>query len=158
VGRQPVRGVHDRRAWLAVNPDHVDVNVAAQRDDPDSVLAHYRRLIALRHTEPVVVDGDFTMLLPQDERVYAFTRGLDGTTLLVLGNCPASPRRRRCRTRRPGRRPSCSSAGGGARHRRRADRARAVGGPVYRRRDAGGGEAPQAGAGRPPWATSTSRR
>ena len=65
--------------------------MAAQRDDPDSVLAHYRRLIALRHTEPVVVDGDFTMLLPQDERVYAFTRSLGGTTLLVLGNVSAGP-------------------------------------------------------------------
>jgi oligo-1,6-glucosidase len=77
--------------WLAVNPDHVDVNVAAQRDDPDSVLAHYRRLIALRHDEPVVVDGDFTMLLPHDERVYAFTRTLGGTSLLVLGNFSGEP-------------------------------------------------------------------
>jgi oligo-1,6-glucosidase len=55
------------------------------------VLAHYRLLIALRHTEPVVVSGDFTMLLPQDERVYAFTRTLDGTSLLVLGNFSGEP-------------------------------------------------------------------
>ena len=44
------------------------------------------RLIALRHDEPVVAHGDFTMLLPDDEHVYAFTRRLDGATLLVLGN------------------------------------------------------------------------
>ena len=49
-------------------------------DDPDSVFHHYRRLIALRHTEPVVAHGDFTMLLPDDERVYAFTRGRSGTS------------------------------------------------------------------------------
>ena len=35
---------------------------------------HYRRLIALRHAEPVVAHGDFTMLLPDHEQVYAFTR------------------------------------------------------------------------------------
>ena len=47
---------------------------------------HYRRLIALRHTEPVVAHGDFTMLLEDDERVYAFTRRLGDDELLVLGN------------------------------------------------------------------------
>ena len=47
---------------------------------------HYRRLIELRHSDDVVVDGDFTMLLPDDPHVYAFTRRLDDRELLVLGN------------------------------------------------------------------------
>jgi oligo-1,6-glucosidase len=85
----PSAGFTTGEPWIAVNPDHVEVNVAAQRDDPDSVLAHYRRLIALRHSEPAVVEGDFTMLLPQDERVYAFVRRLGRTELLVLGNFSA---------------------------------------------------------------------
>nr|WP_296066965.1 alpha-glucosidase [uncultured Actinoplanes sp.] len=75
--------------WLAVNPNYRQVNAAAQRDDPDSVYHYYRRLIELRHTEPAVVDGDFTMLLPHDERLYAFTRRLDDTELLVIGNFTA---------------------------------------------------------------------
>ena len=85
----PSAGFTTGEPWIAVNPDHVEVNVAAQRDDPDSVLAHYRQLIALRHEEPAVVEGDFTMLLPQDERVYAFVRRLGSTQLLVLGNFSA---------------------------------------------------------------------
>jgi oligo-1,6-glucosidase len=72
--------------WLPVNPNHVEVNAEAALADPDSVLHHYRRLIELRHTEPVVAFGTFTMLLPDDERVYAFTRRLDDVELLVLGN------------------------------------------------------------------------
>ena len=47
-------------------------------EDPGSVFAHYRRLIELRHTVPVVALGDFTMLLPEDEQVYAFTRSRSG--------------------------------------------------------------------------------
>ncbi|PRX90749.1 alpha-glucosidase [Allonocardiopsis opalescens] len=76
------------RPWIAVNPDHKEVNAAAQLADPDSVLHHYRRLIELRHTEPAVTHGDFTMLAPEDERVYAFVRRHpgSGTELLVLGN------------------------------------------------------------------------
>lgn len=77
--------------WLVVNPDHTKWNAAAQRHDPASVLAHYRRLIALRHDDPVVALGDFTMLLPEHDDVYAFTRSLDGDTLLVVCNLSRMP-------------------------------------------------------------------
>jgi oligo-1,6-glucosidase len=76
--------------WLPVNPNHTEINAAAQRKDPDSVLAHYKRLIALRHEEPAVALGDFTMLLPEDRQVYAFTRRLESTELLVLCNVSGS--------------------------------------------------------------------
>ncbi|MFF5294250.1 glycoside hydrolase family 13 protein [Paractinoplanes globisporus] len=72
--------------WLAVNPNYPEINAAAERADPDSVFHHYRKLIKLRHDEPAVVEGDFTMLLPHDERLYAFTRRLGNTELLVVGN------------------------------------------------------------------------
>jgi len=77
--------------WIAVNPNHSEINAQAAVADPDSVFHHYRRLIELRHSEPAVADGDFTMLLPDDERVYAFTRRLAGTELLVLGNFSGEP-------------------------------------------------------------------
>ncbi|MGB9372579.1 MAG: alpha-glucosidase [Jiangellales bacterium] len=82
----PHAGFTTGTPWLAVNPNYPGLNAAAQVDDPSSVHAHYRRLIALRHSEPAVVDGDFTMLLPEHEHVYAFTRGLDDVELLVMVN------------------------------------------------------------------------
>ena len=72
--------------WIAVNPNYREINAAAQHDDPDSVFHFYRRLIELRHTEPVVALGSFTMLLADDEAVYAFVRRFEGIELLVLGN------------------------------------------------------------------------
>ncbi|PPK93818.1 oligo-1,6-glucosidase [Kineococcus xinjiangensis] len=72
--------------WLPVNPNHDVVNAEAARADEGSVFHHYRRLVDLRHTVPAVAHGDFTMLLPDDERVYAFTRRLDEEELLVLCN------------------------------------------------------------------------
>ncbi|KQS58406.1 alpha-amylase [Geodermatophilus sp. Leaf369] len=77
--------------WIAVNPDHVEWNAAAQRDDPHSVLAHHRSLIALRHASRTVQLGDFEMLLPDHEDVYAYTRSLDGETLLVVCNVSGTP-------------------------------------------------------------------
>ncbi|MBO9553853.1 alpha-glucosidase [Cellulomonas sp.] len=72
--------------WLPVNANYPTVNAEAERADPRSVFHHYRRLVALRHEDPVVALGDFTMLLPDDEHVYAFTRRLGDESLLVLGN------------------------------------------------------------------------
>ena len=69
-----------------MNPNHTEINAEAARADPDSVLHHYRRLIELRHTEPAVALGDFTMRMPDDERVYAFTLRLGDVELFVLGN------------------------------------------------------------------------
>ncbi len=72
--------------WFRVNPNHTEINAEAELANPDSVFHHYRKLIELRHTEPTVAVGDFTMLLATDPTIYAFTRSLDATTLLVLAN------------------------------------------------------------------------
>ena len=77
--------------WLPVNPNHPWLNAETQRDDPASVLAHYRALIALRRHERVVVDGDFRMLLADHPSVYAFERRLDGECLAVYANLSGTP-------------------------------------------------------------------
>ncbi len=77
--------------WLPVNPNHVEVNAASQVDDPDSVYAHYRSLVGLRHDLPVVALGDFTLLAPEHPSLYAFTRRLDDSELLVLANFSDTP-------------------------------------------------------------------
>ena len=82
----PHAGFTTGEPWIPVNANFRTINAAEAVEDPDSVFHHYRKLIELRHTEPVIAHGDFTMLLPDDERVYAFTRRLGDDELLVLGN------------------------------------------------------------------------
>jgi oligo-1,6-glucosidase len=82
----PQAGFSTGTPWIAVNPNHAEINAAAAEADPDSVLHHYRALIELRHSEPAVAHGDFTMRLARHEQVYAFTRALGAVELLVLGN------------------------------------------------------------------------
>jgi oligo-1,6-glucosidase len=77
--------------WIALNPNHKEINAQAEIADDDSVFHHYRRLIALRHTEPAVADGDFHMLLADHDQVYAFTRRHGNTELLVLANFSGGP-------------------------------------------------------------------
>lgn len=86
----PHAGFTTGTPWLEV-PQGWTVTAEAERAEPGSVFHHYRRLVALRHEDPAVALGDFTMLLPEDEHVYAFTRSLDGTTLLVVVNVGGEP-------------------------------------------------------------------
>ena len=95
-GRTPVQwdaspeaGFTTATPWIAVNPDHVAVNAADQVGRDDSVFEHYRRLIALRHADPVVTDGEFALLLPEHPAIWAFTRRGPDAELLVAANFSA---------------------------------------------------------------------
>jgi oligo-1,6-glucosidase len=77
--------------WIAVNPNHTEINARAELADEDSVFHHYRRLIELRRTEPAVAHGDFHMLLADHDYVYAFSRQHGNTELLVLANFFGQP-------------------------------------------------------------------
>ena len=82
----PQAGFTTGTPWIPVNPNFREINAANAVNNPDSVWHHYRSLIALRHDEPVVALGDFTMLLPDHEQIYAYLRRLDRVELLVVAN------------------------------------------------------------------------
>ena len=63
-----------REPWLPLVPDAAARSVAAQRDDPGSLLSLYRRLLALRRSEPDLIDGAYRTLEATD-RVLRFARG-----------------------------------------------------------------------------------
>lgn len=72
--------------WLQVNKNYKTINAAAQVNDPDSVFAYYKKLIALRHTNEVMLDGVYDVLIPDHPQIYAYTRTLGDKQLLVLCN------------------------------------------------------------------------
>ena len=72
--------------WISVNPNHTRINAAAQVDDPHSVFAHYRKLIALRKQYDIIAYGDFAPLDQHHPQVLAYTRRLDGEQLVVINN------------------------------------------------------------------------
>jgi oligo-1,6-glucosidase len=48
--------------WLPVNPNYPDINVAAAREDPQSIWSFYQQLIALRRESKVLLEGSFRAL------------------------------------------------------------------------------------------------
>ena len=79
--------------WLAVNPNHAQINAVQALADPDSVFHHYRQLIALRRTHPVWVHGRTVGLLADHPHIAAYLREGCGQRLLVVCNFSALAQR-----------------------------------------------------------------
>ena len=78
--------------WLPVAPDAATVNVAAQREDPDSLFSLYRRLIWLRRGSAALRWGRYVPVsAPRD--VYQFAREVEGERIVVGVNFSSAPRR-----------------------------------------------------------------
>ncbi|ACV46202.1 MULTISPECIES: glycoside hydrolase family 13 protein [Halomicrobium] len=84
-------GFTDGEPWLKVNPNYDAINVERARADPDSVWHYYRELGDLRGNRDLLVYGDFELLAPGDEQVFAYTRTLGDERALVVLNVSAEP-------------------------------------------------------------------
>lgn len=87
----PGAGFTTGKPWLALNPNWPEINVAADRADPDGVFAHYRRLVALRKAHPIIREGAHLPLLEDHPAVWAYARDLDGARLTMVANLSSAP-------------------------------------------------------------------
>jgi alpha-glucosidase len=101
LGRDPERtpmqwsadanaGFTDAEPWLPVGPDFETYNVERERDEPDSTLSLYRRLISLRQSEPALAVGDYW---PVDAKppLFGYVRCFEDEAFLVVLNFSGEP-------------------------------------------------------------------
>ncbi|MGM7703141.1 glycoside hydrolase family 13 protein [Pseudalkalibacillus sp. Hm43] len=79
-------GFTDGEPWIPVNPNYKEINVEQALEDPTSIFYYYQKLISLRKENDVMVYGNYEDLSEGDERLYMYTRSLDGVTWLVVLN------------------------------------------------------------------------
>ena len=72
--------------WIKVNDNYKEINAKSQIDDPDSIFSCYKKLIELRKEYPVFVDGNYNLLLEDDENIFAYERETPEQKLLVVCN------------------------------------------------------------------------
>ena len=76
----------DGTPWLPVHEDYAAVNVAAEAQDPDSVLSCYRQLSALRALSPVLLNGTYEELFTDSEQIFAYRRASEDGEMVILLN------------------------------------------------------------------------
>ena len=72
--------------WIKVNDNYDKINAKSQVNDPDSIFSCYKKLVQLRKDYPVFVDGKFTLLLEDDENIFAYSRKNEEKTMIVVCN------------------------------------------------------------------------
>ena len=85
----PGAGFTEGTPWLRLNPNYKEINLEAQRQDPDSVFSFYKKLSALRKDpaySDVLVYGDFIPYFEKGHNVMAYFRKTEAQTILVIAN------------------------------------------------------------------------
>ena len=84
-------GFTNASPWLEVNKNYKTLNVAAQENDPDSVLNYFRELVQLRKNNLTLVYGAFELVDESNEQIFAYTRTLNNEQFLVVLNFSDAP-------------------------------------------------------------------
>jgi len=79
-------GFSQAKPWLPVPPTYKTHNVADELKDPDSVLSFYKKVLALRHTNQALLDGDYVPLNENDQSVLSYLRSYKNEAILVALN------------------------------------------------------------------------
>ncbi|MDO4489192.1 MAG: alpha-glucosidase [Eubacteriales bacterium] len=83
-------GFTEGTPWIKVNNNYPRINAELDRSKPEaeSVFRFYQKLISMRKEHPAVINGDFTMYLPDDDHFVVFTRHdpQSHEILLVIAN------------------------------------------------------------------------
>lgn len=83
-------GFSKNKPWLRLPHSFTRVNVALQKEDPESMLAFYHNLIALRKRQPAFQTGKYTPVFA-DKQLIAFIRENDLDRFLVVLNLSHRP-------------------------------------------------------------------
>lgn len=82
------------KPWLRVNPNYTEINLADQKDDPDSVFNFYRQLTRLRKNpdyQETLTYGRLVPYLEDRHNVMAYLRQSESQSILVMGNFQKEP-------------------------------------------------------------------
>ncbi|OAD64783.1 glucohydrolase [Pediococcus parvulus] len=79
-------GFSEGNPWIKVNPAYPEINVASALEDTNSIYYFYQKMNELRHKYDVIVYGNYELLDPDDEKVFAYKRNLRNESILVIAN------------------------------------------------------------------------
>ena len=79
-------GFSTNKPWIDVNSNYEKINVEIQKDNPDSILNYYRRVIKIRKKNFALIYGDFLDLEPNNEKLYIYKRWDQKKTFIVVLN------------------------------------------------------------------------
>ena len=82
---QSFAGFSDKSSWIKVNPNYTNLNVATLEKNENSILNKYKKLIALRNSQPTLQYGIYNKLSFSDDCI-SFERTFNGEQIQCYFN------------------------------------------------------------------------
>ena len=86
----PTAGFTSSEPWIDIPPSAAAINVAAQIQDPGSILSYYKALIDARHRVPALTEGSFERIDVGSPPLFVYRRWTAGSEVLVMVNLSGS--------------------------------------------------------------------
>lgn len=79
-------GFSEGKPWMPVNPNYKEINAEKDMADENSVWNFYKKLIAYRLGNDVIINGTFKQYYPSDKDLFVYEREYEGKKLFVVAN------------------------------------------------------------------------
>ncbi|MBZ9533003.1 alpha,alpha-phosphotrehalase [Cytobacillus oceanisediminis] len=79
-------GFTEGTPWIETAQNYKVLNAENALKNKDSVFYHYQNLIKLRKEYDIITDGDYELLAPDDDKIFAYLRSTDKEKLVVVNN------------------------------------------------------------------------
>lgn len=79
-------GFSNARPWIGFGPSWRAVNAERELNAPASVFHYYQKVLKIRKGNPIIKNGSFVLLCPEDENVFAYQREWMGHGYFIICN------------------------------------------------------------------------
>lgn len=79
-------GFSNSTPWISIPESYKEINVETERNDADSILAYYKKLIQMRKQYRAISEGKIEFIYEVPAEVFAYKRTFGEEELLVLNN------------------------------------------------------------------------
>jgi oligo-1,6-glucosidase len=72
--------------WFPVNKNYTEINAQAEKENPNSILNHYKKLIKFKKENDVAIYGDYKEHYKNSSKLYVYERNYNGKRMLVINS------------------------------------------------------------------------
>jgi len=74
------------KPWYLINPNYTEINAEESRNDENGIFNFYKKLIAYRKGNPIIINGTFDEYYRQSNDIFCYRRDYNGKTILTVAN------------------------------------------------------------------------
>ncbi|MDZ7542759.1 glucohydrolase, partial [Clostridium perfringens] len=79
-------GFSNSKPWIGINPNYKYINVEDQINDKESILNFYKDMIRIRKNNPILIYGEYKLILENHDKIYAYIREINEEKFIIITN------------------------------------------------------------------------